>query len=261
MAKRPIHRLRVRDRRPLTRHMQRVTFEGPSLADFPDDAEGDYVKLMLPREPALDVMTLELAGLDPRAFTVRSFTVRAFDRASQSLTLDFVATGHAGAASAWLSSCAPGDAILITGPGPVKSLSPDADWVLLAADMTALPALSVELERLPSDALGVAVIEVLHEDDRQALAAPEGVELHWVVNPDLRASRLAETVRAQPFREGRGSFWAACEFTSMKQLRDYLFEERGLARDAGYLSSYWKLDATDEQHKAAKRADATAPAP
>lgn len=259
MANRPVHRLRVQDKRPLTANMTRLTLTGPSLAEFPDACEGGYVKLLVPREPGVDVSALDVESLDPRACIKRSYTVRAIDRDAGLLTLDFVASGHPGIASTWLGRCAVGDVGLVAGPGPVASLDPKADWMLLAADMTALPALAVQLERLPRDARGIAVIEVLHEDDRQSLDAPSGVDIRWVVSPDVRASRLAESVRACPWDDRPVSFWAACEFSSMKQLRSYLFQERGIARDAGYLSSYWKLDATDEQHKLAKRADAQGP--
>lgn len=258
MARRPIHRLQVSEKRALTPHMSRVTLRGPSLAEFPDGTEGGYVKLLLPREAGIDVAELDPQTVDPAPFIKRSFTVRAFDRKAQSMTLDFVSTGHAGAASSWLLGCAVGDPVLITGPGPVKSLVPEADWVLLAADMSALPALFVQLERLPRDARGAAVIEVLHDDDRQTVDAPPGVEVHWVVTPDVRVSQLARAVRERTWAPGRVSFWAACEFSSMKQLRSYLFEERGVPRADGYISSYWKLDATDEQHKAAKRVEAMA---
>ena len=123
-----------------------------------------------------------------------------------------------------------------------------AGWLLTTS-------LSVQLERLPADARGVAVIEVLSDADRQPLQAPPGVDVHWVVSPDVRASRLAEEVRGRAWPQGRVSTWAACEFASMKQLRAYFYQERGVAREDSYLSSYWKLDASDEQHKAAKRAE------
>jgi NADPH-dependent ferric siderophore reductase len=44
----------------------------------------------------------------------------------------------------------------------------------------------------------------------------------------------------------------------MKQLRQYLREERQISPEWLYLSSYWKLGSTDEEHKEAKAAEATA---
>ena len=58
--------------------------------------------------------------------------------------------------------------------------------------------------------------------------------------------------------EGDVYAWAACEFSSMKALRSYLREERGLGADSLYISSYWKSGLTEEDHKLAKREDAEA---
>ena len=60
---------------------------------------------------------------------------------------------------------------------------PDADWYPLAGDMAALPALSINIERLPDHARGYCVIEVACEADRQQFRHPSGMELIWVVNP------------------------------------------------------------------------------
>ena len=43
--------------------------------------------------------------------------------------------------------------------------------------MAALPALSVNIERLPGNARGYVAIEALSEEDIQELPAPEGVKL------------------------------------------------------------------------------------
>ncbi|MDD9935205.1 MAG: siderophore-interacting protein [Myxococcales bacterium] len=242
------------DRRALTPNMLRITLTGEALADFPQDSVGGYVKLVLPTGDE-DVAGSEIEQLDLRSFVRRSFTVRSFDAAARALVMDVVVPGHPGPASAWAAAAQVGDAVLVHGPGPVKGLDHGADAMFLAADMAALPALAVQLERLPADARGVAVIEVLSDADRQPLQAPPGVDVHWVVSPDVRASRLAEEVRGRAWPQGRVSTWAACEFASMKQLRAYFYQERGVAREDSYLSSYWKLDASDEQHKAAKRAE------
>lgn len=73
----------------------------------------------------------------------------------------------AGRASEWAKNARPGGNILIGGPGPKKLLDNTADWCLLVGDMTALPAISVNIEQLPADARGYAVIEVTDESDIQ----------------------------------------------------------------------------------------------
>ena len=244
MSKRPIRRVEVAHTEDMTPHMRRITFQGESLAEFPSGCEGDYVKLVL--EPAQGDRPL-----------MRSFTVRRVDPEARRLVLDFVLHQPAGPATQWAGSAQVGQVAHLYGPGPVKSVDLDADWVFLAADMTGLPALAANLERLPANAVGHALVEILSDEDQQSLDKPAGVELTWIVQPHPTASRslLADAVLAVPWREGRPGVWMAAEFNAMRTIRRYLREVRGVGSSEGYLSSYWKVDATDEQHKMAKKAE------
>lgn len=254
MAKRPIHELTVEGKRQLTPNMLRVTLVGKALHDFPPDAVGGYVKLLIPpAQSAADDDTGD--GPDLGAFTKRSYTIRSVDVAAGKLVLDFVVHADGGPATAWVQAAQPGDAIQVAGPGPVKMLNPSADAVFLAGDMTGLPAMAVNLELLPRDMRGAAVIAIHCEQDRQDLDGPPGVKLHWLVSPDARSSGLADAVRALPWPGGRVSVWSASEFASMRALRSYFRDQRKVHNDDLYISSYWKLNATDEQHKLAKHAD------
>ncbi|MEM7306131.1 MAG: siderophore-interacting protein [Planctomycetota bacterium] len=251
MPTRATYAVHVHEIEQRTPHQRRVVLTGADLAGFPADFEGGYVKLLLPG-PGADPLEAP-----PARCKRRSYTVRAFDRAARTLTLDFALHDATGPAMRWVDGASVGDAIRITGPGPVKRLDPAADWVLLAGDLAALPAIAVNLERLPPTAKGYALVEIPSPEDRQPLERPEGVEVRWLVNesghPD--ASPLAEGVRALTWAPGRVSAWIACEFSVMRTLRAYLRNEHPIDPDALYLSSYWKWRATDEQHKAAKAAD------
>ena len=63
------------------------------------------------------------------------------------------------------------------GPGPTKLVDNESDWFLLAGDVAGLPALCCNLEQLPQDAQGYAVIEVISEADKQTLNVPDGIDL------------------------------------------------------------------------------------
>ncbi|MEM1414148.1 MAG: siderophore-interacting protein [Myxococcota bacterium] len=246
MAK-PSYRLEVAAIEQRTPNLRRVHLTGADLERFPDDFEGGYVKLLLrPDGTAADA---------PEGAKRRSYTVRAFERAALRLSLDFAAHGVMGPGTRWGAEARVGDAITVLGPGAVKRLDATADWVLLAGDMTALPAMAVNLERLPASAEGHALIAVPSAEDRRLPPVPEDVEVTWIVGEPPEA--LAERVRAVPWRSGRASVWSASEFSVMRVLRAY-FREREVPKEGLYLSSYWKRDATDEEHKVAKRADAGA---
>jgi len=244
MSDRASRTLTVLSKRALTPNMLRIELTGDELSHFPEGYESGYVKLNV--------------HLPNGKTCVRSYTVRAFDHDAKTLTLDFVLHGDNGPASAWAMHVKEGEAVVIDGPGPVKLVDMSADWFLICGDMTALPAISVNLERLPSHAKGYAVIEVASEADKQAINLPEGVTLQWLVNPqpDTPNTMLADAVMALPWiDQGRPYAWLACEFTTMRRLRRYFKQDRQVAKEDLYMSSYWKMGDSDEGHKAAKKAD------
>ena len=217
------------------------------MAGFPPGQEGGYVKLRLP--------------LPDGKIAVRTYTVR--NQREGEIDVDFAlhaetATGHAGPATEWAMSVRPGTSIEVGGPGPAKPLPPGANFYLCVGDMTALPAISVNLANLPADARGLAVIEVMDEADKQELQRPEGVEMRWIVTPQpgTGAQALAEAVREARFPAGAGYAWSASEFTAMQLLREHFRDQLGLGPDRLYISSYWKSGLTEEAHKVAKREDA-----
>ena len=245
MSSRRNRLLTVKHKMAVTPNMVRIILAGSELYDFPEGQESGYVKLLLPTE----YKTLK-----------RSYTIRAFDAEAQELTLDFVVHGDLGPASAWASNARPGDSIEIDGPGPNKLLEPSADWVFLAGDMTALPAISVNLEKLPESARGYAVVEIIDEQDKQTIRIPSNMELHWVINPrpDQPNKILVNKVKSLSWLEGMVNIWVASEFEAMRSIRHYFTQEHGVERRQIYASSYWKMGETDEGNKAAKKLDADA---
>lgn len=244
--KRPEPRLlRVIRSAPVTTNMLRVTLGGAGMSAFPANQEGAYIKLMFP-------------PTDGGRGIVRTYTVR--QQRHGEMDIDFVLHEDGGPAANWSRQVQPGEEILIGGPGPKKPMNPHADWFLLVGDMTALPAISVNLEQLPGDARGYAVLEVISEADIQPLRAPANVELIWVVNPhpgenpELLLARTKELV----WQPGTPSVWAACEFSSMRALRRYFREDRQVDKADLYISSYWKLGSNEEQHKVEKQQDSVA---
>lgn len=241
--------LTVLAKRHVTPNMLRLTLGGDGMAGFPPSRQGGYVKLNLPQ------------GAGKPA--VRTYTIRA--QRDAEIDVDFAlhaetATGHAGPATEWAMSVEPGAQVLVGGPGPAKPLPDGHGFYLLAGDMTALPAISVNLEALPADARGLAVIEVMSEDDRQDIACPEGVEIHWLVaeQPGLESAQHLRAIRAAGWPADDLYAWVAAEFSTMQALRGYLRDERGLGPDRLYISSYWKSGLNEEAHKIAKREDAVA---
>ena len=247
----PPRELQVLATQYVTPNMLRLTLGGPGLAGFPAGQEGGYVKLRLSSPD------------DPAKTIVRTYTIR--NQRPGEIDVDFALHGDPGQgigpATSWAMAASVGDQIEVGGPGPAKPL-PQGDFhYLIAGDMTALPAISVNLANLPADARGLAVIEVMSDADRQEIACPRGVEIRWVVNPHPgdKETPLAREVAAANWPNGEDVYaWSACEFTSMQALRLHLRGTHGLGPDRLYISSYWKSGLTEEAHKVAKREDAEA---
>ncbi|MCX2524028.1 siderophore-interacting protein [Larsenimonas rhizosphaerae] len=231
----------------LTPHMLRLTLGGPGMDRFPEpDLSGGYVKLMISQED----------GASP---LIRTYTIRAHRPGD--IDVDVVLHDDHGPASRWAMAAVPGSRLMVGGPGPSKPVDEQADWCLMVADMTALPALAVHLETMASTHRGAVFIEVTSEDDIQSLAHPEGMVLHWVINPRPGTADgggpLIDAVRAWPWPDsGRGFVWGACEFSGMRALRYYTRQVRGLERRQCYISSYWKHGMAEDDHKVVKREDA-----
>ena len=224
----------------LTPHLVRVTLGGPGFAQFEDRPETDkYVKLMFTDADSLIV--------------TRTYTVRHVDAESQTLDIDFVVHGDEGLAGPWAAAAEPGSTLRLMGPGGGYAPRPDAEWYLFLGDLSAVPAIAAALEALPADAVGVVHIQVDADDAILDLEAPDGFELHWVVDPQLEIETLADRVRSMPWADGDVDVFAHGERESMKALRRALFEERGLERGQVSLSGYWERGRTEDRFQAEKR--------
>ncbi len=233
--------LTVLRKQQLTTNMLRLTLGGPGMKSFPADQASAYIKLMFPTQG------------ESRP-TLRTYTVRA--QRDNEIDVDFVIHGEAGPASSWAMTARAGDSILVGGPGPKKMVDHSADWFLLVGDMTALPAISANLEQLPHDARGHAIIEIIDRTDIQDLEAPANIEIHWLCNPHpgTAPELLLDRVRELTWPGGHPSVWCACEFTAMRNLREHFRSRDDLERSNLYISSYWKLGAIEEEHKVLKSA-------
>ena len=193
---------------------------------------------------------------------MRSYTVAEQRSEKNEIDVDFMLhSGHQGIASGfaapWSLQAKTGDEISLFGPGPAKFINLDADHFLLAADMTALPALTTNLKLLPENAKGTAFIEILTEADKQDLQKPKNINLVWVINETSGSdeSLLFHEIERAEWQTGKVAVWAACEFKTMKKIRQYLKVKRGVEKSHLYISSYWKKGDTEEEHKVIKQAD------
>ncbi len=272
MAGRPVHTFEVVGREELTRHMVRVLLGGSGFDTFkPSEFTDSYVKVVFVADD-VDVaglaqpLTLDSFNELPaeRRPVVRTLTVRRADPASRELAIDVVTHGEHGTAGTWAGRAELGQPVYLMGPSGAYAPDPSADCHLLAGDESALPAISVALEALPADAVGMAFIEIAGPEDEIALTAPEGVQVHWIYRggradlvPEERAgdhAPLIEAVKTAPWRGGQLQVFIHGEAqTVMHNLRPYIRKERGVEAKWASISGYWRRGRTEETFRQWKK--------
>lgn len=253
--RRPPRLLTVSKARHITPNMIRVTFAGPELGGIAAGCEGAHCKIMLPaKAQARDDFAAQLAD-GPRPAT-RTYTIRYFRADGPEMDIDFVAHGDEGPASAWARRAEPGSFCGFSGPGNIKLTDFYADWYLVAADMSALPVAAATLEAMPRDAKGLALMEITTANDRQAIDAPPGVDVRWLVHPDPHVPSTAQErlIRALDWPDGAVQTCIAGESGVIRSLRDFLHNEKKLPKSDTYISGYWKIGLVEDEHQEMKRA-------
>jgi NADPH-dependent ferric siderophore reductase len=215
----------------LTPNMVRVTVTGEALIDFPTPGPASHFKVFFP-------------GLEAEAGRPinRTYTPRRWDPATGELDVDFLLHGT-GIGSTWASQARVGDSAAVGRPGGAYEPDPTADWLLIAGDDSALPAIGTLVEALPASARAQVFIEVENAEEEQPLTSRARLDLTWLHRKDPAAqvgSLLQAAIRDCRIPEASAKVWVACEASIMRNIRTHLLHERGLAREAVYTHGYWK---------------------
>ena len=241
---RPVDVLTVATVRHVTPSVRRVTMiaDGAAVA-----ALQPTVNVLVPRvgDPAPRWPAVARDGRivwpdGSHGVSLRSYTARRQDAVTGEVDVDFVLHGD-GPAAAWAAAAAPGALLGIAGSGSL-GFTP-APSVLLAADETALPAVSRILEGLSPATRGLALLEVADAGEEQDLAAPPGVELRWLHRggtPPGESTLLVEAVAALDRPEGDVFAWVGAESAAVRAVRADLRGRWGLSRAEHHAIGYWR---------------------
>jgi NADPH-dependent ferric siderophore reductase len=268
MEKLPVRLIEVTGIERITPRLARAPFGGDDLSDFTCDEPDQQVKLYFPK-PGQAVPRLPGPEGDfarwyqaynaipaPERPSMRSYTIRAHHPERGRIDIDFVLHDDAGPATRWAQSAQPGDKLGMFGPSqvfgrpiPLSASIAESDWLLLAGDETALPAISSLIESLPEEARAVAYIEVSAATEEQRLDTRGDVTVHWLHRGDVPAGHrdlLADAVRAAEFPQGSGFAWLAGESGAVRSLRRHLVDERGLDKRSIEFAGHWRLKLTQD---------------
>ena len=251
----------VVDKQWLTPALVRVVLGGGDLDRLTMvEATDAYVNLAFPPRDApydavFDPATVRTDFPQDTWPARRRYTVRAWDPAERQLSLDFVVHGDVGVAGAWAVHAEPGDVLVFEGPSGGFLPDPEADWLLLVGDESALPAIAASLEVMPRGTLAVARLLCDGPDHEVALECAGELDLQWIhrTRTDRDEVLLADAVRGVPFPRGRVQAFVHGEATEIRAIRRHLLAERGLSRQDMSCSPYWRRDMTDEAWRVVKR--------
>ena len=255
--------LRVARAEDITPSMRRITLVGEQLGahvvhgvEFPALVSAgfdDSLRMIFPN-PTTGQRPCPTRGADGKLEWTeeakshyRAYTVRSFNAEAGELVVDFARHGH-GLAEDWSAHAQPGDPVYIAGPKGSSALPTHTDWLLLAGDETALPAMGRAVESLPSNHPAIAFIEVPTEADVQDLRHGDNVDLRWVIRerggdfvaevlqffdatPDGPAS--AKRPHGVPFLSAAG------EAERLKPLRQ-LAKDKRIPPEHVQITGYWR---------------------
>ncbi|CAI8794749.1 siderophore-interacting protein [Chryseobacterium sp. IT-36CA2] len=228
----------VKKKQFITPHLIRVVFhidenQAELLANV---KSGSNNKIFIPTEE--------------KSTIIRTYTNRKIDLEKRELSIDFVAHGDNGPASAWALKTNPGDLLEIGMKESTKPLVPTADFYLIAGDATALPVICAITEQLPSYVSAKIVLEVAGKEDELLLRSAADIAVEWLYNPHPeQGSRLAEKIKSIDFPPGmlKGYVYIAAEYTTVHELRNYFKTTLEWDPHGMYICSYWKAGQAESQ--------------
>ena len=225
--------------------MRRIVLGGEGLADYRSSgAPDEWFRMMVPTErqervelPARQGQQLQFANPQPAP---RWYSLRRWDPERREVTVDVVVHDH-GLATRWAEIVRPGDQILISQPHG-RGVDAEADWVLILADQTGVPAACRILESLSPSQRAHAVFEAPNEAATFTPASPAELKVCWAYNPSPASipSPLSAAVRTIELPPGRGYVWMAGEAACARDVRRYFRHELKWRSPHFDIVGYWR---------------------
>lgn len=248
----------VTGRRDLSDELVRLSVTSPDLIGLDLPFTDHYIKMLFPPAEAEyawpdDAAEVLEGRTRPDAPVTRTYTLRRVDTATGEAEIDFVIHGEEGLAGPWARDVQPGERFAFFGPGGAWAPSAGGH-IVLAGDESAAPAIAAALDALPASTSATAFVEIAHQRARFEMPEPDGVELIWVSRDGAtHGTALAAAVRGHTPPEGDVSYFIHGVAEMIKDLRRFLFVERGVEKSAASISGYWRLGMTEDQWQSSKR--------
>lgn len=225
--------------------MIRIGLGGPAMARFHSSGWPDeWVRLIFPAEngfvtlPCLTDGRWQMPSDKPRS-AMRPYTVRRWNEAEGTILVDFV-VHEGGIASDWAAVATCGDLIGVTSPYGKYEPPLDAQWILLIADATGLPATLRILEEMPTTLAVHAHLEIpTAADIPHDLPHRFNPTWHFGFGDAQQATRLQDIAATVNLPEGDGYIWVAGEAKEVTAIRRYFLDEVAMPKDRITAIGYW----------------------
>lgn len=170
----------------------------------------------------------------PGQFQTRYYTVRSLEGGL--LTLDVVVHDQ-GLVTEWAQTDCVGETVGLSVPKGSFLLPDDAGWVVLAGDLTALPAMARIAESIRTVPVQMHA-EVPDGPMPDYVAAGVAADVAWH-HAAPGTSELAAVVRGIDWPEGPGYFWMAGESAQMREVRRHARHDLGWDTRHYDVMGYW----------------------
>jgi NADPH-dependent ferric siderophore reductase len=227
----------------VTPHLVRVTLGGTELAGLEPGLPAASVRLLVPPRGELVIPAWtgnEFLLPDGTRPALRTLTPRRWDATRTELTVEVVLHGD-GPLSTWAATDGLGDVAAVSGTGRGYTIDESTPQFLLAGDESALPAITLLLDALPTECDVRVLLEVAGDDAHVDLPSRRRTTVQWSTlaaharpGDALVAAVTAATIDPDV------RVWAAGEAAAVHRIRRHLFEERGLPRTHALIRGYWK---------------------
>ncbi len=176
----------------------------------------------------------------PGQFQSRYYTVRSWD--GSELVLDVVVHDE-GLVTEWASRDCTGEVVTIAEPKGSFSMPASATWLILAGDLTAMPAMARIVGSLVQKAPRHRIKVYAEVADDLTGYLPPDTDVTWLTPPGPGESALASVVEAIDWPDGEGYFWMAGESAQMRAIRKHLMREVRLPSTSYDVMGYWRAGA------------------
>lgn len=214
------YRLTVTDRREITPHYVRLSF----------DAGG-----MLSAHPPHPTMWVRMWFADGDRLHQRGYTLVDPDPEADSVDIEFAL--HGGLASQWAETAQPGDVVKATVLGSKFTLpQPPPAGYIIVGDSASLPAINSLLNAI-DDVPARVYLEAGYDDDRDLPVARDAA-VTWVDRAEDGKALVAK-VKSEAF-DARDHFgWVASDSRTTRSLKGVLQNDFGIPRKSIAARAYW----------------------